>query len=117
MLKSKKPKTERLPNHINGMFIRGPIPSIWWRVALDGGIGVAKVASAIWHVSGLKHRSRTVTLNNAIEMRRWGIDRHVKYRALRYLRKAGLITTTPKGQGCVEVTILCADGKVPGYEE
>ena len=75
------------------------------------------MASAIWHVSGLKRRARTITLNNAIEMKRWGVDRKVKYRALRYLRNKGLITTVQKGHGCVEVTILCADGQIPGYGE
>jgi hypothetical protein len=114
-MSNKKP--ERLPSRVNGMFIRGPIPSLWWSIALKGGIGVATVASAIWHVSGLKHRARTITLNNAIEMRRWGIDRKVKYRALRYLRDKGLITTCQLGHGAVEVTILGGDGQIPGYEE
>jgi hypothetical protein len=79
---------------------------------LAGGIGVTKVASAIWHQSGLRRRAETITLSNIV-LEKWGVDRYTKYRALKYLRDVGLITTRQLGKHAVEVTILCADGSVP----
>jgi hypothetical protein len=114
-----KPKTkpEQLPKIIRGFFIRGPVPCVWWSIARQGGMGAVAVASAIWRISGLRGRAATIELgNNEVEL--WGVTRFTKYRALKYLRDAGLITTKQLGNNTVEVTILCGDGSTPeGYEE
>jgi DNA-binding transcriptional ArsR family regulator len=50
-------------------------------------------------------------------MKRWGVDRKAKYRALAKLKEAGLVSTRRVGNQSIEVTLLHTNGLIPGYEE
>ena len=57
-----------------------------------------------------------VNLSNVV-MKRWGVDRKAKYRALAKLKEAGLVSTRRVGNQSIEVTLLPTNGLIPGYEE
>ena len=53
----------------------------------------------------LRQRSKTVTLSNG-ELKRFGISRYAKYRALAWLHRAGVIAIEGRNGRSVRVTLL-----------
>jgi hypothetical protein len=52
----------------------------------------------------LLKRNRTVGLPNG-ELRKVGVSRHTKYRALAELEEAGALTIKPRGKHSIQVTL------------
>jgi DNA-binding transcriptional ArsR family regulator len=93
---------------LRGRFLKGPIPLSWLARALSiGGGSAIGVGLVLWHLSGLKHNDRTVLLSN-VEVKRLGISRQAKWRALAALENAGLITVERRGKSSPLVTIVVA---------
>lgn len=90
---------------INGEFLKGPIPLSWLSVAssLPGKAPLA-VALAIWFESG-RRRSNQIILTSAI-LERFGVKRKSKYRGLRALEDANLISVHRKVKRNPVVTIV-----------
>jgi hypothetical protein len=86
----KKPRQRSLPGHIDGKFLRGPIPLAWLSPACKLSGKVIAIALAIWFQAGLRNRSVDLKLTNQI-IGRFHVDRHAKSRALKALENAGLI--------------------------
>jgi hypothetical protein len=93
-------------------FLRGPVPLVWLAAAGARGLNALRVGLAIWQVSGKSDWAATVSLTS-LDVERLGLrgGRPAKLRALRRLKRAGLITTKQTGQCAVEVTILKASGE------
>lgn len=49
-----------------------------------------KVAIALWHLSGLNHKAKTIKLRGSV-LRDMGVERHAVYRGLDALADAGLV--------------------------
>ena len=111
-----KPKPKRAGKvMVKGPFLRGPVPMTWLLIASEGGNSALCVGIILWHISGKRKGLLTFSVSN-YALAKWGVDRKQKYRALRYLEKAGLISTKQVGHASIEVTILCAFGEVPGED-
>ena len=87
------PKRDKAPRHKPGeRFLLGPIPWDWLCAASKAagrGSGF-QVAVALWHLSGLNHKAKTVKLSGSM-LREMGIKRHAAYRALETLEAACLV--------------------------
>ena len=70
-------------------FLRGPIPLPWLSRAARLPGKALHVAIAVYYLAGLKRR-RTVALSGKVSAE-LGVDRHSKYRALKWLEEAGLV--------------------------
>lgn len=85
-------------------FLKGPIP-LWW---LQGAARLGKrplvVGLALWFQLGVTKRNPVILSNVAV--RRWGMDRYGKYRALRALEKAGLVAVENRGYQSASVKVL-----------
>jgi hypothetical protein len=110
-----KPKQQTPARLVGVQFLRGPIPVLWLAIATDYGKAAAKVALALWHLSGMAKRATTVSLSNVV-MGRWGVSDKAKCRALKKLKEAGLVSTRRVGNQSIEVTLLHTNGLIPGYE-
>ena len=110
-----KPKPRRM-GKVRGAFLKGPIPVAWLGTAKKNGISALSVGLALWHILGMRKGQLTFPVSN-LELARWDVDRKTKYRGLRSLEQAGLISTRQQGRRSVEVTILCAAGEAPGERE
>ena len=60
----------------------------------------------------MRDRARTFPVSNVV-LRVWGIGKDKKQRGLRYLERAGLISTKQIGSRSIEVTLLCTMGEDP----
>ncbi|MEW6406866.1 MAG: hypothetical protein AB1649_34245 [Chloroflexota bacterium] len=78
-------------------FIKGPIPLEWMAAAgrLPG--KVMQVATALWFQFGVE-KSLTVSLSSKV-LKKFGVDRHSKSRALKALERAGLVSVK-QSPGC-----------------
>jgi hypothetical protein len=109
----KRTKTPRKPRHIEGEFLKGPIPLNWLSVAsgLSGKAALA-VGLAIWFEAG-RRKSKEVRLTTAI-LQRFNVNRKAKYTALKALEKAGLVKVHRVPRRNPVVTILDApNGSLP----
>lgn len=92
------------PRHRPGqMFLKGPIPQLWLSAAAALPGKSLHVGVAIWFLAGLT-RSRSVRLSGRVS-RAFGVDRHAKYRALRWLEDAKLVAVLQR-PGCSPVVTL-----------
>ena len=92
------------PSHKKGeRFIKGPIPWNWMIKATAISGNAVAVSLAIWHLAGMM-KTDTVRLSNKI-LAELSIDRSGKYRALKRLEKAGLISQK-KRPGCSPVVTI-----------
>lgn len=94
---------------IVGEFLRGPVPLVWLTavIRLPGKAPVV-VGLALWFEAG-RRNSCEVTLTAAI-LKRFTSDRKVKYRGLKSLEEAGLISIIRQPRRNPVVTILdCPD--------
>jgi len=101
-----KPKAVNdLPRHkIGERFLKGPIPVIWLRKAMQLSGKSLHVALVIWYLAGMKNK-RQIKLTQK-ELDNFDINRHAKYRALEALEGANLIQlVSEKGKNPL-VTLL-----------
>jgi DNA-binding transcriptional ArsR family regulator len=94
---------------VAGRFIKGPIDVAWLSQARKLGVTALWVGLALWFLKGLKG-SDSFLVSNLI-MQEWGVSSDAKSRALRTLKKAGLIAVERRGKRSPRVT-LAANEKV-----
>jgi hypothetical protein len=70
-------------------FLKGPIPIMWLKKAMQLSGKSVHVALVIWYLAGMKNK-RQIKLTQK-ELDNFDIDRHAKYRALQALEAANLI--------------------------
>ena len=88
-------------------FLKGPVPLPWLMQAARLPGKTLEVGVVLWFLSGLT-KNHVVKLSNHI-LREFGVDRHAKYRALKHLVYARLVSVSQQ-QGCAPVvTILSTD--------
>ncbi len=111
-----KPAAQRrLPRHKAGeKFLKGPIPLNWLSTAAKLPGKSLHVGIAIWFTASLE-KSATVPLSNVAGLP-FGLDRNAKYRALKWLEKAGLILVERKLGRSPKITILDSCGGDDGSE-
>jgi hypothetical protein len=73
----------------NKCFIKGPLPHAWISRAIAAGNSAISLGLVLWFLRGWKKQNEFRLTN--VELRKWNIDRHQKYRGLVQLEKAGLI--------------------------
>ena len=86
------------------LFIKGPIPLPWLSKVSQLPGKTLEVGIVLWFYAGLK-RSSTVKLSNAV-LQEFGVDRHAKYRALKQMKSANLISTIQSTGQSPVITIL-----------
>jgi hypothetical protein len=92
------------PRHKPGqLFLKGPIPQIWLSRAASLPGKSLHVGLSVWFLAGMT-KSRSVRLSARVS-RAFGVDRHAKYRALRWLEDAGLVTVVRRS-GCSPIVTL-----------
>ena len=100
---SKRPG-RKIPRHKSGeRFIKGPIPWDWISKAANLSGGVLKVSLAIWFLAGMK-KTATIKLSNSI-LDELGVSRRTKYRSLKAMENAGLITISQLSGNSPEIKI------------
>ena len=103
------PHKRQLPRPKAGKhFLKGPIPLDWLgRAARLPGRSL-HVAVLLWYAAGLQ-KTATVSLSSTLA-RRFGIERNAKYRALKWLEQAGLVSVANSTGQAPSVTLLDPDG-------
>ncbi len=102
-----KPK-KKLPRHKDKEhFIKGPIPLDWATIAARLPGKSCQVGNALWYLAGLSKSTPTIKLTQ-IALNKFGVSRYCKYRALRHLELAGLITLDSAHGKNPMITILTA---------
>jgi DNA-binding transcriptional ArsR family regulator len=76
--------------HVQGYFLRGPIPLDWLTACREMSGKTIMTALAIWWQSGM-HDTREGLKITTKGLARFGVDRKAKDRALKSLEEAGLI--------------------------
>jgi hypothetical protein len=89
-------------------------PRWWWDAVypISRGKGELAVAIFLWR-QRVVQGSRAVTVTNVCLMNEMGIGRHTKYRAIKNLEDAGLVTVRRLNKKAVEVT-FCRRRRPPG---
>lgn len=106
-----KVNSSRTPK-IRGEFLKGPIPLEWLgRAAKLRGKASLATALAIWFEVG-RRRSNEIKLTTAI-LARFGVNRKAKYRALKQLEGANLISVVRPPRKNPIVTVLIVDSESP----
>jgi len=82
-----------------GQFLKGPIPLSWWTKAAALPGKALAFASAIWYKAGLNKTHSDIAVGDELA-KRFGIRRGARYRALRHLQDAGLISVHQE-PGCL----------------
>jgi hypothetical protein len=96
-------------------FLKGPIPLPWLAAAsMLSGKAPPTVGLAVWFEAG-RRKSREVKLTTAI-LKRFGVNRKAKYRALKSLEKSRLVRVRREPRRNPVVTILDLQGH-PGAEQ
>jgi CRP-like cAMP-binding protein len=84
-------------------------PLWWFKLVFPIVRGKNELAVALYvYRLRMIHRSRTITVTNERLLAELGIDRFAKYRALRRLTSAGIITIKRRGWAAIEVTFIRA---------
>ncbi len=94
----------------DGRFLKGPVPLDWLLCASKLKGRSLSVGLYLWYLSGLK-KNNCVKLSNVYVKRDLDISHDTKSRALKELKKAGLITLTQKPGQSPLVCILKNIGK------
>ena len=95
----------RVPrHHANGHFLKGPIPLTLINRATRLPGKAWHVYAAIWYLVGINRHS-TVNLTNTA-LKQFNVSRDSKYRALKALEKAGLLTVVRTNGKNSVVTLL-----------
>ncbi len=104
-----------LPDWVDGEFIKGPLPLMWFAkaCALPGGRATLSTGLALWFEAGRRRRMSDITLTGPIA-KRFQVTRSRKKEALAILEQAGLISVERRPRRNPVVTILWKDeGKRP----
>ena len=106
-------KVVSISPRIKGEFLKGPIPLDWLsRASKLPGKAALSVGLALWFEAGRRRRSDDITLTTPI-CDRFGVSRKAKYRGLKQLENAALITVVRRPRRNPLVAILLnSDGKV-----
>jgi len=99
---SKKPRKPRFA----GNFLKGPIPIAWLMKASALPGKAFQTGIVLWYLSGLRKKETIVLANGLLEQ--FHISRQAKYRCLKALDGAGLITFEGRKDRNPRVTILTA---------
>lgn len=95
------------PRHKTGeKFLKGPIPLTWLSRAAQLQGKSLQVGLSLWFLAGLTS-SKTVKLSQST-LCEFGVNRHCKYRALKWLEEAKLISTKATAGNSYLVTLLHA---------
>jgi hypothetical protein len=84
--------------------LAGPVPMARVHAADNLGKRVLLVGLVVWHKRGMR-KTPSVALTTK-DVKRYGIDRQTKYRALRKLEDAKLISVERQGNQSPRVTLL-----------
>lgn len=96
------------PRHKTGeKFLKGPIPLNWLSRAAQLQGKSLQVGLSLWFLAGLTS-SKTVKLSQST-LCDFGVNRHCKYRALKWLEDAKLISVKGENGQSPEVTLLAAE--------
>ena len=97
--------SQKPPRHKpGGKFLKGPIPWPWVTTSAQLPGKAFQVGMAIWFLAGIKN-SRTVALSGKT-LEGLGVSRYVKYRGLKALEEANLVTVDRHAGRNPMVTIL-----------
>ena len=96
------------PRHKTGeKFLKGPIPLNWLSRAAQLQGKSLQVGLSLWFLAGLTN-SRTMKLSQST-LCDFGVNRQCKYRALKWLEDAQLISIKGENGQSPEVTLLAAE--------
>ena len=96
------------PRHKTGeKFLKGPIPLNWLSRAAQLQGKSLQVGLSLWFLAGLTN-SRTMKLSQST-LCDFGVNRQCKYRALKWLEDAQLISVKGANGQSPEVTLLAAE--------
>ena len=99
------PKKPRKPR-FTGNFLKGPIPLAWLMKASALPGKAFQTGIVLWYLCGLRKKETIVLANGLLEQ--FHISRQAKYRCLKALEGAGLITFEGRKDRNPRVTILTA---------
>jgi len=88
-----------------GQFLKGPIPLNWWTAAAALPGKALALASAIWFKAGLNKTHSDIAVGEELAMR-FGVHRGARYRALRQLQDAGLISVDREPGRLPRITLI-----------
>ena len=102
------PKSPRKPKkpRLSGNFLKGPIPIAWLMKASALPGKAFQTGIVLWYLCGLRKKETIVLANGLLEQ--FHISRQAKYRCLKALEGAGLITFEGRKDRNPRVTILTA---------
>jgi len=86
--------------------LKGPIPIAWLMKAFSLPGKASQIGIVLWYLSGLRKKETIVLANGLLEQ--FHISRQAKYRCLKALDGAGLITFEGRKDRNPRVTILTA---------
>jgi hypothetical protein len=109
-------KISSKPPKVQGEFLKGPIPLAWLGRAakLPGKASLATAIAIMFEVG--RRRSQEVVLTTAI-LKRFGVNRKAKYRALKLLEKAGLISVVRRPRKNPLVAVLVVEDGTTVYSQ
>jgi hypothetical protein len=107
------PDAKGAPRHARGeRFLLGPIPWDWLVAAGSLSNGKAmQVGIYLWHLSGMRNKAATVSLNLGRVAKEFHADRSTFSRGLQSLEEAGLVKVLRRPGAKSLVTILAAPRK------
>jgi DNA-binding MarR family transcriptional regulator len=85
-------------------FLRGPIPADWLKAAGQLPGKALHVGLVAWYVAGLRSKRDDLPVSSE-RAAQFGVTRQSKYRALRALERAGLVSVKRNGNRAPAVTI------------
>ena len=103
LVTAKKPG-RKTPRHKRGeRFLKGPVPWDWVVKAANISGAALTIGLAIWFIAGISN-TRTIKLSNGI-LDELGVSRRTKYRSLKAMENAGLITISQLSGNSPEIKI------------
>lgn len=106
-------RTARRPPADDVRYLRGPIPLPWLTAAGRLPTRALQVAVALAFLAGVE-RTRVALKVSPKLLTEFGLNRFARYRALKDLERAGLITVVTRAPGRCPVVTLRWDDSVPG---
>lgn len=90
-------------------FLRGPVPMDWLMAAAAQRGSALTVGVVLWHIAGLQGSRHDLPASTE-RLEQLGVSRHAKFRALRSLTDAGLVSVQYKRGRSPRVTLLVRRG-------
>jgi hypothetical protein len=100
--------------YVEGLFLRGPVPLNWLTACNEMSGKTIMAALAIWWQAGM-HGRQNIKLTTS-GLKRFGVDRKAKDRALVTLEKAGLVRIQ-RHRGRNPLITLVTDQTEPAHQE